>query len=297
MTMDDTALATALRDLAETAPDDPARLSHVHHLARRRHRRQRVIGAGALAATIAAAGFGADALASGGATPSAGIRPASGGAAAPAAGSPGAASAPSGRRTDAPLPSCSSLALSQPSNKSVPPPTVGQQFTGGGTVSAPGTASSVTIQVDGGPLVGSDLTLMIGPSSQIFVNGKPATGAQLATGTRAKFAATRLTTTTYFVDELHAGTADAAAAAKEAAPGVPAPPAVGENFKVAGSVTAATTATVTVDVQGGSLPPGPYTFTLKCTPASPLVGKMVSVVGTRTGASTYVASMVLLAGS
>jgi hypothetical protein len=179
------------------------------------------------------------------------------------------------------------------------PPSVGQQFTGGGTVSAPGTASSVSMQVDGGPMAGSDLTLSIGPSSQISVDGKPATGAQLPKGTRAKFSATRTGTTTYVLDQLFAGTPDAAAAAKakQGAPDVVAPPAVGEGFKVAGSVTAATATTITVDVQGGSLPPGPVTFTLKCTPASPLIGKMVSVVGTRTGTSTYDASLVLLAGS
>jgi len=58
-----------------------------------------------------------------------------------------------------------------------------------------------------------------------------------------------------------------------------------------------TPSTLTVDVQGGSLPPGPYTFTLQCSPAGSLLGKLVAVAGTRTGTSTYEAAMVALEGS
>ena len=140
MTLDDTTLARALRDLAATAPDDPGRLAHVHHLARRRHRRQRAIGAGALAATMAAAVVGAEALASGGGGVP-GIHPAAGGA---------AATVPAPRREAAALPACPVAPPVQPTDTSQPPPAVGQEFNGGGLVSTPGTATSVSLTVQGG---------------------------------------------------------------------------------------------------------------------------------------------------
>ncbi|HVM65766.1 MAG TPA: hypothetical protein VMU14_12955 [Acidimicrobiales bacterium] len=289
MTLDDTTLARALHDLAGTVPDDPGRLARVHHLARRRHRRQRAIGAGALAATMAAGVVGAEALASSGGSPSTGIRPASAGTA-PAA-TPAAGGTVSG------LPACAPAAPVQPTNKVVPRPTVGQVFTGGGTVTAPGTASSVAMHIDGGPLQGSDVTLTIGPSSKVSVDGQVATGAQLQKGLRAKFTATVVATGTYLLDDLRGGTPSATAAPKQGAPAVPTPPAIGGNFKAVGKATAATATTLTVDIQGGSLPPGTVTFTLRCSPTSAVVGRMVSVVGTRTGASTYDASLVVLEAS
>jgi len=66
VTIDETTLTAALRDLAATATDDPGRLRSVHHLARRLRRRHRAVGAGAIAATMAAAVVGADAFASSG---------------------------------------------------------------------------------------------------------------------------------------------------------------------------------------------------------------------------------------
>jgi len=288
MTLDDTTLATALRDLAGTAPDNPARLAQVHRLARRRHHRQRALGAGALAATIAAGVAGVDALSSGGGGTAAGIHPASGGS---------AASAPAPVAPAGGLPACPVAPAAQPSNKPVAPPTVGQQFTGGGLLTAAGTATSVSVEVQGGPMTGSQLTLTIGPSSKVYLNDQAVTGAQLQKGLAVKFSATRIGDTAYLLDELRAGTPSAPAGVKQGAPNSVTAPAVGDGFKVAGQVTAATPSTLTVDVQGGSLPPGPYTFTLQCSPAGSLLGKLVAVAGTRTGTSTYEAAMVALEGS
>jgi hypothetical protein len=299
VTLDDTTLARALHDLAGTVPDDPGRLAHVHHLARRRHRRQRAIGAGALAATMAAAVVGAEAIASTGGRPSAGIHPASGGPAPTPA--PGAATvAPSSGARVATLPTCAPAPAPQPNNKATgdarTPPAIGQETAGGGVISTPGTATSVRITVQGGPLAGSDVTLTIGPSSLVDVDGQVTTGDHLLKGLDAKFTATRTGATTYLADEIHAGTESSAAGTKQGAPAVVAPPAIGGNFKVAGAVTAVSATTLTVDVQGGSLPPGPTTFTLQCTAAGVGVGKMVGVAGTRTGASTYTASFVGVQG-
>lgn len=298
MTLDDTTLARALHDLAATAPDDPGRLAHVHHLARRRHRRQRAIGAGALAATMAAAVVGAEALASGGRGPATGTSPAAGGL---------VTTMPAPVREAATLPACPVAPPVQPTDKSQGPPTVGQEFTGGGLVSGPGTATSVSLAVQGGPLAGSDLTLTIGPSSQVFVNDQATTGDHLAKGLVAKFTATRTGASTYLVDDLHAGTpapqgtpapgAGTRPEDKQGAAGSPASTPVGGGFKVVGLATASTATTLTVDVQGGSLATGPVTFTLECSPGVPLVGRMVSVAGTRTATSTYVASLVALEGS
>ncbi|HZQ59556.1 MAG TPA: hypothetical protein VFA84_16055 [Acidimicrobiales bacterium] len=299
MTLDETTLTTALHDLAGTVPDNPARLSHVHHLARRRHRRNRAIGAGALAATMAAAVVGAEALASGGGRPAPAIRPASGGPGAPAPAPANGASATAAPANGAPagaLPACPA-APPQPNNRDVAPPSIGQQFTGGGTVTAPGTASGIAVHVDGGPMLGSDLTLTIGPASKVFVDEHPATGTQVQKGERVKFSATVVATASYLLDELHAGTPSAVQTPKQGASGGPAQPAVGDGFKVTGQATGLTGTTITVDVQGGSLPPGPVTFTLECRPAGSVVGKTVSVAGTRTGASAYDAFAVVVQAS
>ena len=141
----------------------------------------------------------------------------------------------------------------------------------------------------------------------MFVDDQATTGDHLAKGLVAKFAATRTGETTYLVDDIHAGTAapqgtpspgaQTRPETKQGAPGSPASTPVGGGFKIVGLATASTATTLTVDVQGGSLPTGPVTFTLECSPGVPLVGRTVSVAGTRTGTSTYVASLVALEGS
>jgi len=305
VTLDDTALAHALRDLAATAPDDPARLSRVHHLARRRRRRQRALGAGALAATLTAAGVGVDALASTGRGPAA-VRPASGGAASGGAAPSGAAPV---------LPTCPS---SPPQSREAAPatqapPAVGEVFSAGGAVASPGTAASVTVAVSAGPLAGQTITLTIAPSSTVSVGDptasagqRAATGDQLHPGQSVKFSATRTGATTYVVGQLSAagppagpppkpagGSSGAppslrgsAAVSKLPPGGAPPPPVVGDRFKVEGVVESSAAGSLTVKVTGGSLS-GVVTFTLHCAPASPLVGKTVDMAGTRTGATTY----------
>src|SRR6516165_10267530 len=64
MTLDETTLPAALRDLAAIAPDDPARLACVHRRAAHAQRRRRAVGAGAIAATMAATVAGAEVLVS-----------------------------------------------------------------------------------------------------------------------------------------------------------------------------------------------------------------------------------------
>ena len=294
MTIDDTTLPSALRDLAASVPDDPSRLTSVHRRAARAHRRRRAVGAGAIAATMAATVAGAEVLVSSqhGRAP---IAAASGGS--PSTPGPALAACPPPPPPDQASKSAAAVPMT--------PPAIGGQFTAGGTITSPGTATSVTVRVDMGPLDGSTLTLAVTPASKVFLSGPTpdapevtASSTQLQTGEGAKFIATRTGTASYNLDELHSGAAagsDTRAPAKQAgAPqGPPTPPAIGGPFKIAGTGVSSTGDSITVNVTGGNLS-GTVTLTLKCQPPQHVAGDTVEAGGTRTGADTYVADVVIV---
>ena len=292
MTIDETTLTAALHDLAGTAPDDPARLRNVHRRAHHLQRRHRVVGAGAIAATIAAAGVGTDAFVASG-RHAAPITPA----AAPAAAAPAAA-----------LPACPAPAPK--SQEPVPsgPPAIGQQFSGGGMVDAPPTATSVTIVVQGGPAAGSRLVLAVTADTLVF-QSLPGPNApdvassidKLRVGETGKFTATRTGETTYVLDEIHAAPVDvgppgSAQAQKALGTTVTGPPTIGGPFKVEGVALSAAPGTVTVQVERGNLT-GIVTFTLHCTPIQALTGDTVNLAGTRTSATTYDAAELVVSAA
>jgi hypothetical protein len=305
VTLDETTLASALFDLAATAPEDPGRLTNVHRRARRLNRRHRAVGAGAIAATMAGVFVAADVFVVGsGRTPTT-IQPAAGGA---TPGSPGApATAP---------PACLETAPPRTPGPAGPP-AIGQQFSGGGMVAGAGagTTGGITVVVDGGPLAGSQPSLAITPDTKVFLSSAvpdapdvAATAAQLHTGEVVKFTATKTGATTYVLDEVHAapvgGTDGSSVQAKQAAAAAggsrgsmqakPAasqaagPPPIGGPFKAGGVALASTSNSVTVKVDHGNLT-GTITFTLDCTVTGSLAGDPVEVAGTRTGTTTYAA--------
>jgi hypothetical protein len=207
-----------------------------------------------------------------------------------------------------------------PSTAASTPPGIGAEFSGGGVISAPGTATSVTVKVDGGPLAGSTLTLAVTPSSRVFessplpaVHDVAASSTQLNAGQVAKFTATRTGTASYALDEIHAGpvpgsdTPPALKQSGEPAPGSDAqpglkqsggpalatPPAVGDPFKVGGIGVSSTNDSITVNVTQGNLS-GIITFTLTCRPPQNVAGQAVDVAGTRTATNTYTAQVLIV---
>ena len=304
MTLDETTLPAALRDLAAMAPDDPARLACVHRRAARAQRRRRAVGAGAIAATMAATAAGAEALVSsrhGGAP----VAAATGGSSsAPPAAPAACPTQPPPGDSRQPLPPTA------PSS----PPAIGAEFSGGGVISAPGTATSVTVKVDGGPLAGSTLALAVTPSSRVFeapaspgAQEVAVSSTQLKTGQMAKFTATRTGTASYVLDEIHAGPAPGSDAQAGQVPGsdsqpgpkqsggaaVATPPGVGDPFKVGGVGVSSTNDSITVNVTQGNLS-GVITFALTCRPPQNVAGEEVEVAGTRTGAHTYTAQVLIV---
>jgi hypothetical protein len=290
MTLDETTLSSALHELAAAVPDDPTRLACVHHRALRLHRRRRALGAGALAATMVATVAGAEVFVSSeGRRVTSEGRPARSG----PAGSPTAPAPPA-----SPLPACPDRPKA---SAPAAPPAVGEQFTGGGIITAPGTATAVTVAVPGdviaGPPGGSDLVLAITPGSKIFLSSATpdvpevaATGDQLRKGEAVKFSATRTSASSYVLNEMHAGPVPSGGPVNgdkaASSPSLPTPPAIGDRFKVAGVVRSSTTDSVTVNVTGGNLT-GIVTFTLHCAPAQPLTGDEIDVAGIRTGPTTF----------
>jgi hypothetical protein len=196
----------------------------------------------------------------------------------------------------APLPACPDATPLVQAAAPAAPPTIGQQFTGGGMVAGQGTAGAVTVVVVGGPLAGSRPLLAITPDTKVFVSGGTpnapdvaTTGDQLHEGEAVKFSATRTGASTYVLDEIHAAPVGAVGgqAAKAGAAAQPAtPPPVGGSFKAGGVALSSTSGTVTVSVDHGNLT-GTVTFTLDCTLGQSLAGDTVDVAGTRTGPSTY----------
>ncbi len=281
-----TDLSDALRDLAATVPDDPARLACVHRRAAHAHRRRRAVGAGALAATMAATVAGAEVLVSSGHRAAAPVPAAS---SAPPAASPAA------------LPACPD----QPAVKPIKDPVtaaIGQQFTGGGIITAKPTATSIALSVVGGPLGNTAITLTVTSDSKVFqatpapnVADQVTTSDQLQAGETAKFTATRTGATSYVLDELHAApvTDPGSASGTKAASGLqaPTPAAIGGQFKAGGVAVSWSANSVRVNVTRGNLA-GIVTFTLQCTPAHALAGDEVEISGTRTGPTTYVANTI-----
>jgi len=199
VTLDETTLASALFDLAATAPEDPGRLTNVHRLARRLNRRHRAVGAGAIAATMAGVFVAADVFVVGSGRGTTTIQPAAGGA------TPGPSVAP------ATPPACTETAPGQPPAAPAVPPAIGQQFSGGGMVAATGTAGGVTIAIGGGPLAGSQQFFAVTPATKVFLSSPvpkapdvASTTAELHVGEGIKFSATRTGATTYALDEVHA---------------------------------------------------------------------------------------------
>jgi hypothetical protein len=292
MTLDETTLPSALRDLAASVPDDPSRLACLHRRAARAQRRRRAVGAGAIAATMAATVAGAEVLVVSSGHRSAPLAPAAAGPAA-ASKAPSPPVSPSAACADQPAPT---------SSPSVPltPPSIGQSFSAGGEITAPGTATAVTVKVTGPPLDGSTLTLTVTPASKVFLSSPlpdgpevAATSTQLQSGDGAKFTATRTGATSYSLDELHAGPASSGAPGSPglkagAGSTVPTPPPVGGPFKVAGVGVSSTADSVTVNVTRGNLT-GVVTFTLSCRPPQNVAGQSVELAGTRTGPDTYAA--------
>jgi hypothetical protein len=319
VTLDETTLASALFDLAATAPEDPGRLTNVHRRARRLNRRHRAVGAGAIAATMAGVFVAADVFVVGSGRGPTTIQPAAGGA------TPGPSVAP------ATPPACTETAPGQPPAAPAVPPAIGQQFSGGGMVAATGTAGGVTIAIGGGPLAGSQQFFAVTPATKVFLSSPvpkapdvASTTAELHVGEGIKFSATRTGATTYVLDEVHAAPvagsggsagsrgsrgsagADGSVQAKQAAAGATGgtdvsaqakraagqqaagPPPIGGQFKAGGVALASTANSVTVNVDHGNLT-GTITFTLACTLTRSVAGDPVEVAGTRTGTTTYAA--------
>jgi hypothetical protein len=309
MTLDETTLASALFDLAATAPEDLGRLTSVHRRAHRLNRRHRAVGAGVIAASMAGVFVAADVLVVGSGRGPATIQPAAGGT------TPGSSAAPG-----TPPPACSEAAPVQKPPPAVPP-TIGQQFSGGGMVMADGTSGGVTIAIGGGPLAGSQQFFAFTPDTKVFLSSPvpdapdvASTTAELHAGEGIKFSATRTGATTYVLDEAHAapvaggasagsrgsrGSAGGSVQAKQAAAGgsvqakeavrqAAGPPPIGGPFKAGGVALASTADSVTVNVDHGNLT-GTITFSLACTLTRSVAGDPVEVAGTRTGTTTYAA--------
>jgi hypothetical protein len=278
-------LHAALSDLAATTPDEPGLLSEVHRDARRSHRRRAaLVGGSALvvvggAVAAAAGGFpstGRPLLPASAPQTTTTVKPADAAPQPAMCGGGAAAAAPAG--ADPTIVSWTGG-----------PPAVGQNFKVTGTVTA-ATASTVTVALDSGNASG---TVTLSTQKAPLPSGASVSLGGTRTGQDAYEVTSIGITVGGHSEGFNATSASsvgggAASAPAGAAPTIVSwtggPPAVGQNFKVTGTVTAATAGTVTVALNGGDAS-GTVTLTTQKAPLPS--GATVELGGTRTAQDAY----------